>query len=96
MSALQAVVTTDSEFGFQVSHRAAFIEVGYNFLSALRDTGGKMNPTLKAHRDEFAVVLRQDIESQGFEIEATHDFAATVSKALAKIAKNFQLPPEDS
>ena len=86
---LKAGATFTAE-GLSLFVRAAFIECGWNYLSTCGETG-RADPVA---RKEFAKVLRRDIKEQGFVIAKGHDFDATVSLVLDKIAREYKLPEE--
>lgn len=95
MPTLQAVNNYETEAGtYTVTLRAAFIEVGYNFLSHLRKNNGQLSAALKAERAEFAEVLRNDIITQGLPMPDEAGFAKLVTDTLAEIARQWNLPGE--
>lgn len=92
MNTLNATSTVFTEDGLTLIHRKAFIEVGYNYLSLLKETG-RITATTKRARSTFADVLRRDIETE-FRIAEDHDFDTTVTGVLQKISASWNLPDE--
>jgi hypothetical protein len=72
-----------------VTSHGAFLEAGYNYLAALRDSESK--GALDERKVDFANELRADIKAQGLNV-GPQEFAQFARDTLSKIAKDFGLP----
>jgi hypothetical protein len=81
MSGLKAVVDHETEHpGVVVSIRAAFIEVGYNFLSQPSTSGGR----------DFVKVLKKDLVTQRISYKSGQ-LRSIVIQVLEKLNREYEL-----